>query len=123
MLKNRIIHIQTCSREGLLLLQVFVLSGVGRESRLHFFLLLCCYKGVDMAGKLVIGSSSSMSSCDDLKEMLQADIGSKKMQKLKLSLVCTTIWMIWKERNAIVFRNKRRTIMLMEDDISIFTFN
>lgn len=55
--------------------------------------------------------------------MVNSRDGGKRIQKLKLSLVYSTLWMKLKAHNAIVFRNERRLVMLIEDDIRINTLS
>lgn len=62
-------------------------------------------------------------SCSKLLEMVNSRDGGKRIQKLKLSLVYSTLWMKLKAHNAIVFRNERRLVMLIEDDIRINTLS
>lgn len=62
-------------------------------------------------------------SCVDLTEMLDLKNCSKKMQKLRLSLVYSMLLSIWKEQNAIVFWKKRQAVMIMADVITICPFN
>lgn len=75
-----------------------------------------------MAGEMVFDITSQTCFLLGFNEMLESTDGSKKFQKLSLSLVYSTFWMLWKEMNAIIFRNKRRAIMFLADDITTFTF-
>lgn len=87
-----------------------------------FFLLSCCIASLELVGQLVFHTFEYTLNCLELLEMINSTTESKKLKKLRLSLVYTTLWAIWKTRNAIIFRNEERAIMIMVD-ISALTFN
>lgn len=62
-------------------------------------------------------------SCSGLLEKINSTTRGNRIQKMTLSLIYFMLWMIWKSRNALVFRNERRAVLTVVDDICVSTFN
>lgn len=56
---------------------------------------------------------SQPSCCPDLLELQNQKTSDKRIKKLKMSLIYSTLWVIWKARNALVYRNERQVVMFM----------
>lgn len=59
----------------------------------------------------------------DLLDFLNMGAGCKRFQKLQLSFVYVTIWMILNARNDIIFMSERWATMFSMDDINMLTYN
>nr|KAJ0189059.1 hypothetical protein LSAT_V11C800425310 [Lactuca sativa] len=49
-------------------------------------------------------------SCSSLLEKINGIEGGKRKKKGSISLIYTTLWMIWKTINALVFRNEKTSV-------------
>lgn len=62
-------------------------------------------------------------SSRELLESSRSFKGNLRLTNLLLSIIYVTLWGIWKERNARLFRKERKSVVVIFDDLCLLLFN